>query len=273
MATYVIGDLQGCFLPLKALLKTIRFNEKKDTLWFTGDLVNRGPHSLETLRFVKHLCEKKCAITILGNHDLMLLAIAKTALVASHNCDAIFHAPDSTHLLNWLLKQPLLYYDTTLDYTLVHAGILPLWDLKTAQKLANEAENVLQGVHSQSFFEQMYGDHPDCWNNDLSGFNRIRFIINSFTRLRFCSNKGQLEFATKTQAKHAPKGFSPWFELYEQRFPNARIVFGHWAALNNIQYNQQFALDTGCVWGNKLTALRLNDKKIFQVPGISHPSK
>jgi len=262
MSTYAIGDIQGCFDPLMRLLDKIQFNDKQDILWFAGDLINRGPQSLETLRFIKSL--KQQAITVLGNHDLTLLAIGKQAIPYNphlHTFNDILTAPDCEELLAWLSHQPLLHHDHTLNFTLVHAGFPPQWDLSTAIALAKEVEAVLQGPTAIEFFKHMYGDYPNIWDPNLTGWDRIRFIVNCFTRLRFCSPLGELELSQVGPEDSAPHGFSPWFKIPHRHSQDLNILFGHWASLmGNTDVPNVFPLDTGCVWGNCLTALRLEDR-------------
>lgn len=261
MSTYAIGDVQGCFEALLRLLDKIQFDAQHDTLWFTGDLVNRGPQSLETLRFIHSLGKK--AITVLGNHDLTLLAVGNHAIPynpARHTFIDILEAPDRDELLNWLQFQPLLHHDEQLQFTLVHAGFSPLWDLPTAMTLAKEVETVLQSAHSLEFFKHMYGNYPNTWGPQLTGWDRLRYIVNCFTRLRFCNAKGQLELSSTEAENHAPEGFSPWFKIPNRKSQTLNIIFGHWAALNGkTDEPNVFPLDTGCVWGKCLTAFRLED--------------
>ena len=262
MSTYAIGDIQGCFESLLKLLEKIQFNSKKDTLWFAGDLVNRGPQSLETLRFVKSL--KTQAIVVLGNHDLTLLAVGNHVTPykpAHHTFIDILEAPDCHELLTWLQHQPLLYHDPMLNFTLVHAGLAPQWDLAMAMALAKEVESVLQGNMAVEFFKHMYGNYPDVWDPTLEGWERLRLIVNYFTRMRFCNVMGQLEFSTTDGEEKAPPGFSPWFKIPNRKNQNVNILFGHWAALEGkTEVPTVFPLDTGCVWGKCLTAFRLEDR-------------
>jgi bis(5'-nucleosyl)-tetraphosphatase (symmetrical) len=247
------------------LLEKISFDSKKDTLWFTGDLVNRGPQSLETLRFIKSL--DKGALTVLGNHDLTLLAVNYKATnyhPRHHTFSDILQAKDKIELLDWLRCNPLIHHDPKLGFTLVHAGIYPQWDLKSALSLAKEVETVLQGPSIQEFFLQMYGNEPNTWDPNLSGFDRLRFIVNCFTRLRFCSSTGVLELTSKESADRAPVGYMPWFEIPNRATQNEKVLFGHWASLQGIcAIPNVFPLDTGCVWGNCLTAMRLEDNLKF----------
>lgn len=265
MTVYAIGDIQGCFDPFMRLLEKIQFDEKKDTLWLTGDLVNRGPKSLETLRFIKNLKSK--AITVLGNHDLTLLAVAYQAIPYNskqYTFSDILAAPDRETLIDWLRHQPLIHQDADLGYTLVHAGIPPEWDLALAQSLAKEVERVLQSDNPTSFFKNFFGNEPKAWNPALSGIERLRFIVNALTRLRFCTLAGELELNSKESAKHPPIGYVPWFSIPNRKSATLKILFGHWAALQGkCDEPNVFALDTGCVWGNCLTAMRLSDGKRF----------
>ncbi len=266
MATYAVGDLQGCLKPLKKLLKKIQFDYDNDTLWLTGDLVNRGPQSLETLRFVYQ--HRKSIVTVLGNHDLHLLAIAGGYKIPSRSdtLDDILDAPDKDELLSWLRQQPLLHHDKDLAYTMVHAGIPPQWSLKKAIKRAQEVEAVLKDERIGLFLATMYGNEPSIWKKGLAEVDRWRVITNYFTRMRFCTEKGKLELHSKSTIHHAPKGYSPWFEFMERKTYNDRIIFGHWAALEGEAYSENaYALDTGCVWGNALTAMRLEDQQRFSI--------
>lgn len=273
MPTYAIGDVQGCFEKLIELLEVIGFSEK-DTLWFTGDLVNRGTESLKTLRFIRDLHQKRRVSLVLGNHDLGMLAIANGAYPydpAHHSFSDILEAPDKDELLNWLEEQPLIHHDPSLNYTLVHAGIYPNWDLEQAQKYASEVEQVLKNRnegYSQKiqFYHHLFGNTPTHWDPELDGFDRLRFIVNCFTRMRFVSLDGHLNLNVKEAAEKAPKGFFPWFEIPHRKCQQLPIIFGHWAALQGkCRTPNTFALDTGCVWGNALTAFRLEDQQRFSV--------
>lgn len=269
MSNYVIGDIQGCFNELIALLDQIQFNSQYDQLWFTGDLVNRGPQSLAVLRYVKNL---ENPIIVLGNHDLHLLAVVKgkATLRPDDTLDEILTAPDCDSLCDWLRQQRLLYHHSALNYTLVHAGIPPQWTLKQALGYSQEVEKVLQSPNYQELLNHLYGDTPSQWDENLTGWPRLRLIINYFTRLRFCDNQGTLELKTKGKPMHSPSSeFKPWFKIPTHR--DLKIVFGHWAALEGKTDEPNiFALDTGCVWGKCLTAMRLEDKVRFSVP-CHHP--
>ena len=269
MSTYAIGDIQGCFESLEQLLNIIQFNPNKDTLWFTGDLVNRGPDSLKTLRFIYQLHQAKQAITVLGNHDLALLTIAAKHLSPQpgDTIDEILDAPDKEELLAWLRQCPLIYHDPEHNYTLVHAGIPPQWPLKKALLLANEVEQHLQGANCHTFLKNMYGNMPTTWDDTLTGIERLRYIVNALTRMRFCQSDGTLELVAKDTPNHPPAGFKPWFEWPNHLQSETKLIFGHWAALNGqCQVPNLFALDTGCVWGNALTAFCLETKERFSVP-------
>ncbi|HSW70937.1 MAG TPA: symmetrical bis(5'-nucleosyl)-tetraphosphatase [Gammaproteobacteria bacterium] len=265
MTTYAIGDVQGCYSALQKLLKHIQFDPSRDQLWFTGDLVNRGSHSLEVLRFVKGLGSSQK--TVLGNHDLHLLACAYHQHPGweEDTFSAILSAPDREELIDWLRHQTLFYYDQTLDFALVHAGLAPSWNLTKALALSQEVESVLQSDQIALFLKHMYGNHPDYWDESLSGWDRLRAITNYFTRVRFCFPNGQLELSDKGPAE-APHRLLPWFRLPERANAELKIIFGHWAALGGITHTPKvYSLDTGCVWGFKLTAMRLPDEKRFGV--------
>lgn len=261
MTTYAIGDVQGCFDELTALLKEIHFNSNQDHLCFVGDLVNRGPKSLETLRFIKSLGNK--AITVLGNHDLHLIAVYydHQPLKTHDTFQDILEAPDAAELIEWLCHKPLVHHDSRLNWTMVHAGIPPQWTISEALEKSQEVEKVLQGAQREELLKNMYGTHPDQWSEDLQGFDRLRLIINYFTRMRFCNAQGKLELHVKGKAMNAPSGFAPWFDL-PRKTEKDPIVFGHWAALDGIT-NHPYAhgIDTGCAWGNALTALNLSTLK------------
>ena len=267
MSTYAIGDLQGCYQPLQNLLELIDYNTLSDKLWFTGDIVNRGPDSLACLRFVKN--SPNCQI-VLGNHDLHCLTAAYgyQPFHAKDTLTEILKAPDADDLLQWLIQQPLLYHDPKFDYCLVHAGILPAWDLATAKALALEAETALQN-DTQHFLKHLYGHQPDTWSATLTGMDRYRFIVNAFTRMRYCLSSTQLELKSKMAPEHAERDLIPWFDVDSRKTKQCNIIFGHWASLNcQAGLPHIFALDSGAVWGGKLTALRLEDGQRFSVVGI-----
>lgn len=265
MTTYAIGDVQGCYTQLRKLLHYINFNEQNDTLWFTGDLVNRGPQSLEVLRFIRELPH---AQTVLGNHDLHLLAIAygQQPLREKDTLDPLLNAPDSHELLEWLRHQPLLYASDSKKYALVHAGIAPQWSLDQALQLSAEVEAVVQGESFGSFAKQLYGNEPALWQEHLQGSARLRCIINYFTRMRFLFSDGSLELKFKGPMSKKPDNLTPWFDFKESQNRDFKILFGHWAALEGKANTKNvYALDTGCVWGNCLTAMRIEDEVRFHV--------
>ena len=258
MAVFAIGDLQGCHDELMQLLERIRFDPAEDTLWFTGDLVNRGPRSLEVLRYVREL--GKHAVCVLGNHDLHLLAVAAgTARSKSGDTlDAVLSAPDRDELLHWLRHRPLLHHDAALGYTLIHAGLPPQWDLGTAKACARELEAVLRGDGHHEFFRHMYGNEPRLWSPSLTGVERLRFIVNCYTRMRYCDAEGGLDLKVKGAPGSQSPGLLPWFEMPGRLSRELHILFGHWSTVGEIRDRNVHALDTGCVWGGRLTALRLD---------------
>ena len=266
MATYAIGDIQGCFEPLQRLLDKVGFDARKDHLWIAGDLVNRGPQSLEVLRFLKQLGHR--ARCVLGNHDLHLLAVyyGKQKSKRNDTLDLILHAPDVDELMDWLRHQPLVQLDEARNWCMSHAGLPPQWSARKARKLSQEVEAVLQGDAPERFFKAMYGNLPARWSSELQGINRLRAIVNYLTRMRFVDGMGSLELDSKEGLGTAPNGFGPWFSHPQRKAANTRLLFGHWAALEGkVDVTNVFALDTGCVWGGKLTALRLEDEKYFRV--------
>lgn len=266
MTTYAIGDIQGCYSALMRLLDHIKFDDANDTLWFTGDLVNRGPQSLETLRFVKGLGDKHR--TVLGNHDLHLLALSYNAHPGwkDDTLNEILTAPDRDELLAWLSRQPLIQYDVETDYCMVHAGMAASWDLATAITLSNEVYRMLQSDQAEEFFKHMYGNEPAEWSESLTGWDRLRCITNYFTRVRFCYWDGRLELKSKGTLESHPDDILPWFQVPARVNEELKIIFGHWAALNGVtETARAYALDTGCVWGFNLTAMRLDDLERFSV--------
>ena len=231
MATYVIGDLQGCLTPLVQLLEQINYHPEQDKLWFAGDLINRGEESLETLRFIKSLGHN--ATIVLGNHDLHLLAVSHGygKLKRGDTLAEILTAGDRDDLMNWLRQQPLFHYDEQLNTVMTHAGIPPCWDLAKTQSLANEVETKLKSDNVDDFFATMYGNTPDTWSDELTGLDRLRAITNYLTRMRFCDENSKLDLKSKEGINTAEKGFAPWFN-YPSKVPkDCHIVFGHWAAL------------------------------------------
>ena len=257
MAIYAIGDIQGCFDDLLNLLDVIQFDQQTDQLWFAGDLVNRGPKSLETLRFVKSLGPS--AISVLGNHDLHLLAIANNRRKhkKKDSLDQILEADDCDELLNWLRHRPLFHYND--DFCLLHAGLPPQWGFSKTKKMARKAEKVLQGPDYLSFLNEMYGDKPDIWNSKLKGMSKIRFIVNCFTRIRYCDARGRLDFKHKDALGSQPKYLYPWFKVPDRKSENMKIIFGHWSSLGYYQGDNCYGIDTGCIWGGKLTAIKLGE--------------
>ena len=258
MAVYAIGDIQGCYDELQALLEKLRFDPANDRLWFVGDLVNRGPQSLDTLRFVASLGKR--AITVLGNHDLHLLALASgnRRYKNSDDLNQILEAPDRDELIHWLRHRPLMHRDKLLDFTMIHAGLPPQWDLGVARHCANEVEAVLRGPDYRAFFDQMYGNKPNHWDPGLQGMDRLRFITNCFTRLRFVTKKGKLKLKLKGSPLGQKKKYIPWFAHPHRRTRKDRILFGHWSTLGYQEMQNTWALDTGCLWGGALTALRID---------------
>jgi bis(5'-nucleosyl)-tetraphosphatase (symmetrical) len=275
MAVYAIGDVQGCFDELQALLGKTGFDPHQDTLWFAGDLVNRGPRSLATLRFARELD----AITVLGNHDLHLLASAHIAKYRKRKdtLDQVIDAADGPELLDWLRRQPLLHHDSVTGYTLIHAGLPPQWDLETALRCASEVEDMLRSEHYVEFLESMYGNRPDCWSESLEGQERLRFIINCFTRLRYCDKDGRLALEQKGPPGSQPPHLKPWFEWPTRKSKDMNIIFGHWSTLGAYEGPGVHALDTGCLWGGTLTALRLEgtppQRIEYDCPGARKPGK
>lgn len=260
MPIYAIGDVQGCYEPLQRLLEKIHFNPEKDCLWFTGDLVNRGPDSLKVLRFIKSLGNKH--VVVLGNHDLHLLAVAYgvAPLRQGDTLDEVLSAPDRHELIDWLRHRPLLFHQE--NYVLTHAGLLPSWSLQQAIHCAKEVEQVLQSENPEEFLKNMYGNQPDCWNDNLTGIERLRFITNCFTRMRFCYPDGRLDLSNKGMPDKITQELLPWFKLQRRANRDLKILFGHWAALGGkADVANIYPLDTGCVWGHCLTAMCLEDER------------
>lgn len=266
-ATYAVGDVQGCFDDLLRLLDKISFDPEQDQLWFTGDLVNRGPNSLELLRFVKALGD--AAITVLGNHDLHLLAAAAGAVQIKKRdtITEILQAADCEELLFWLRHQPLLHHDEHLGYTMVHAGIPPQWNLAMARSCAMELEVVLQNFHYEDFFQHMYGSKPLRWRDDLKGWKRLRFIANALTQIRYCDLSGRLDLTGERNSVSGRKRSMPWFVIPNRAMRKKRILFGHWAALGKKRkkIKNVYALDTGCANGGRFTAYQLETGVYYQV--------
>lgn len=256
MAIYAIGDVQGCYDELSRLIDKLSFDPADDELWFVGDLVNRGPQSLDVLRLIVSL--GKNATVTLGNHDLHLLAVAETDAVADRELEPVINADDAGDLLDWLSRRPLAVYRPELNTLMVHAGIEPGWDPLQTVKLAREVESTLRGNQRPDFLRHMYGEQPDRWSNDLQGIDRLRFITNCLTRIRYCRADGRLEFDHKEPPGQQPDGLIPWFNLPDRATEAVRIVFGHWASLGLLQRPNLLAIDTGCVWGRELTAVQLD---------------
>jgi bis(5'-nucleosyl)-tetraphosphatase (symmetrical) len=272
MAVYAIGDVQGCYDPFRELLDAIDFDPDTDTIWLTGDLVNRGPKSLKILRFVKSLGDS--AITVLGNHDLHLLALAAGKGHFRNRFETlqkVLKANDRDELIDWLQHRPLAHYDKSLKTLLVHAGTHPLWSVKKTLARATEVEEALRGDKYRALLGRMYGSAPAQWSGDLSGYKRLRFIINCLTRMRMLTRKMRLNFSHSNAPFRARENLVPWYDFEDAAWSGTRIVFGHWSALGLIVLPELISLDTGCVWGRQLTAVRLDKRvtRIYQVGGQS----
>ena len=272
MATYAVGDLQGCLEPLKCLLKQVAFDPARDKLWLVGDLVNRGPQSLETLRFLYSIRES--LVCVLGNHDLHLLAAGNNIerLKKADTLREILEAPDRVELLEWVRQQKLMHYDEQRNIALVHAGIPPQWSLRKALKCAAEVEEALRDDNRFTpYLDGMYGNEPLKWDSDLKGVTRLRVITNYFTRMRFCTSEGKLDLKGKEGVDTAPPGYAPWFTYKERKTRDVKIIFGHWAALEG-QCNEPgiFALDTGCVWGGSMTLMNVDTLERLQCKCDEH---
>ena len=263
MAVFVIGDVQGCHGALQALLRRVRYSADRDRLWFVGDLVNRGPDSLAVLRFVRSLGEG--AVTVLGNHDLHLLAVAAGVCPPRREdtLDAVLKAQDREDLLDWLRHRPLLHHDQQTGFLMIHAGLPPQWDLARARACAQEVEAVLASDRHGAFFHHMYGDTPRRWSEELKGWERLRFITNCLTRLRYCTPAGDLVLDRKGPPSPCDREILPWFRIPGRASAGLSIVCGHWAALGRHRENGVWALDSGCVWGGALTALRLDAAPVW----------
>lgn len=263
MATLAVGDIQGCYDRFLALLKRAHFRPAQDRLWLVGDLVNRGPKSLEVLRYVRDLGDR--AVTVLGNHDLHLVALAygHGRPRQDDTLDRVLAARDLGELVDWLRQRPLLHREG--DRILVHAGLLPQWSPAQAQRLAREVEQALRDPSHAGFIAAMYGSKPERWNDELAGNDRLRVIVNAMTRMRFCTAQGAMEFHSKGNPTAPPKGYLPWFQVPRRRSARTCVICGHWSALGLCLTPRLIALDTGCVWGGKLSAVRLEDGKVYQV--------
>ena len=272
MAVYAIGDLQGCYDPFRRLLDEIRFEPSKDTLWLAGDLDNRGPKSLKTLRFVRELGDS--VVTVLGNHDLHLLALEAGVLRFGKRFGTLtklLAAPDAADLCDWLRHRPLAHYDSNLDTLLVHAGTYPSWTVRKTLACAAEVEAVLQSNDYATLLGKMYGNEPSLWSGSLTGYKRLRFIINCLTRMRVLTRAGHLELSFSGTPWTARKNLSPWYAAPKTAWGYTRIVFGHWSALGLVVLPHLVSVDSGCVWGRQLTAVRLDKKRprVIQVEGQS----
>jgi bis(5'-nucleosyl)-tetraphosphatase (symmetrical) len=257
MARWAIGDVQGCADELEELLEHIAFKADRDQLWFVGDIVNRGPKSLQALRLVRSLRDN--AVCVLGNHDLHLLAVALVSarIRKSDTISDVLEASDRERLIEWLLERPLAYYSPQQDDLLLHAGVVPQWSVAETLQLASEVQQALRD-DPQRLFGAMYGDRPDRWQPGLSGADRLRFAINVLTRLRFCTTDGRIDFKQKGKPDSAPAPWIPWFKAPHRATSATRIVFGHWSALGLYRADHVLGLDTGCVWGGALTAVNLD---------------
>lgn len=277
MTRYAIGDVQGCNEELQALVSRLRFSPDRDRIYFVGDLVNRGPASLEVLRFVRSLGDN--AVVVLGNHDLHLLAVAHGARrnKRQDTLDEVLAAPDRAALLEWLIARPLAHVDTDSDGRrdlVVHAGVVPQWTVDTTVALAREVESALR-TDPAGVFEHMYGDEPDRWSEELDRKDRLRFTINVLTRLRVCTADGRVDLKWKGKPPSAGSPYQPWFDAQRRESRDARVIFGHWSALGFVERNGVIGLDSGCVWGGTLTAFNLDSERPpitvacsgYQVPG------
>lgn len=270
MATFAIGDLQGCYTSFHNLLNQISFTPSRDRLWLVGDLINRGPDSLKLLRWL--MAHESSITTVLGNHDLHALAVHE-GFIPAHRKDTLtelLQAPDRAALFDWLRQQRLAHAED--DYLLVHAGVLPQWDAKQTLALAAEVETQLRGNNYRDFFRRMYGNRPTTWRDDLRGMSRLRIITNALTRLRVCTTDGKMNFEFKGELPDVPTALMPWFDIPARKSRNSTVIFGHWSALGLMLRDNLIALDTGCLWGGKLTALRLEDRQVFQVPRATEDS-
>lgn len=267
MATYAIGDIQGCYGSLRRLLDYIDFDPARDRIWLVGDLVNRGPQSLEVLRFVRSL--GAAAVVVLGNHDLHLVMQSEGfgKPNAEDTLDSVLGAPDCSELLEWLRSRPLFHAEG--PYAMVHAGLLPSWSVAKAQALSDEAQAALTAPNYRDFLANMWGSEPVAWSDELTGWDRMRVVVNAMTRMRYCRSDGSMEFrasGSKSPPEQGPPGCVPWFALPDRAHADHTIICGHWSALGYRQENGIIALDSGCLWGGSLTAVRLEDRRAFQLP-------
>lgn len=263
---YLVGDLQGCCRPLERLLQTLDFSPSRDKMYVLGDLVNRGPDSLGVLKQLRSLGD--AAVCLLGNHDLHLLAVAHGVRKPhrSDTLDSILLADDRDAWLEWLRQRPLAVHEH--GWLMVHAGVVPQWDARKTVDLAGEAQAMLRSQDLGEFLTQMYGNEPSRWSEDLTGVARWRCVVNSLTRLRFCKKDGTMDFLTKDGADSAPKGHYPWFEVPGRKTEGVPVAFGHWSTLGLINRDDLLSLDTGCVWGGQLTAVRVDGatREVIQIP-------
>ncbi|MDH4319156.1 MAG: symmetrical bis(5'-nucleosyl)-tetraphosphatase [Desulfobulbaceae bacterium] len=273
MAIYAVGDIQGHLEPLLELLDMVDFNRQRDQLWLTGDLVNRGPQSLETLRFVRDLGSS--AVTVLGNHDLHLLAIAAGVRgeKAGDTLGTIFTAPDCEELIHWLRRQPLVHVDPSINSLMVHAGVFPLWDEQQLLEHAGEFRTAFQGDHYVEFLGNLNGSKQVEWRPDLTSLERNRFTFNACTRMRFCTPDGKLDLDFKGEPGPRAKSLIPWYEHPAKRCTERRIIFGHWSALGHRDHHNAICLDSGCIWGRKLTLIRLDKEERIRQIACEHPTE
>ena len=265
MATYVVGDLQGCLDPLRAVLIDVGFTPQQDRLWLVGDLVNRGPQSVDVLRYLRSMGATVTAV--LGNHDLYLLAVAAGLPAKDKSSDTIqpvLDAHDCAELIDWLRRLPLMHVEGS--WAMVHAGLLPQWTVPQAQALAGEIEEQLRGPDWRTFLLELFGNKPAQWGESLSGWDRYRIVINAMTRMRFLTAAGALDLKPKGPPENAAEGLLPWYAAHNAAWRTHTILCGHWSALGLRDMRHVVALDSGCVWGGQLTAMRLEDRRIFQVP-------
>jgi len=263
MATLAIGDVQGCYDQLMRLLDRAGYDDARDVLWFVGDLVNRGPQSAQTVRFAKKLGARQ--VTVLGNHDLALLVIA-AGIKKPHRGDTydeLLAAPDREELLHWLRHQKMMHAGE--GYAMVHAGLLPQWSVARALTLAQDVEFALQGPDYREFLANMYGNEPVRWRDDLAGYDRLRVIVNAMSRMRLVTAEGSMEFGHKLGLANLPAGYLPWYDAPRRASRGDRVIFGHWAALGLLLRKDVVCLDSGCVWGRALSALRLEDRRLYQL--------
>ncbi|RMH20268.1 MAG: symmetrical bis(5'-nucleosyl)-tetraphosphatase [Gammaproteobacteria bacterium] len=267
MATYAIGDIQGCYDEFRHLLDNIHFNST-DRLWLVGDVINRGPRSLQTLRFIRNELADQ-AIMVLGNHEIY--ALAAFHKIVSHDEKntfyEIFDAPDAEELLYWIRNRPLVHYDPSLRAIMTHAGIPPVWNLTDTLTYANEIAEQIRSEDYVELLTRIFGQFPTDWDANRKGWQHYRYLVDGLTRLRFCTPEGTLDVKTKGGLSSAPQGYYPWFQCPGRKPVDADIIFGHWSALRGIHLDGIYGIDTGCVWGGRLTALRLEDKVRFSVQG------